>query len=321
MRAHGTTLHVGVAGLGLMGRRMLGSLAAHPGFVARAGADPDGAALARAAAEFGLEPARDLDALLARDDLDLVYVATPPASHVPVGGAVLASGRPLFLEKPLAVDLAAAEALVARAERSGLPAALNFPFATLPGLARLERELAEGTAGAPREVELVVRFTQWPRTWHHAGPWLAGAAEGGFVREVVSHFAYLTQRVLGALEVHEARVERGAAGTEVSVDARLTAGGVPVALTGTVGGAARDHNLWTLRCERRAYRLEDWAELSWRAGGDWRPLAGDPGEARDAATQLDALAALVRGEPSPLPSLREGLGVQRAVEALLARAD
>jgi len=297
---------------------MLGSLAGHAAFEAVAGFDLDGDVRAACAEEFRFEACDSLDGLFARDDLDLVYVATPPASHVDLARRVLESGRPLFLEKPLSVDLASAEELVRIAEAADAPAALNFPFATLPGLKRFERELAAGTAGAPLRAEVTLHFSQWPRTWHKAGPWLAGDAEGGFLREVFSHFAYLTQRLLAPLEVLHAAVKRERGAGETRVVADLRAGDVPVSLMGGAGGAAPDFNRWTLFCESRAYRVEDWSIVSTSDGGAWEILGPEPGETRGAETQLDELAALLRGEASCLPSLREGLDVMRTVEGLLA---
>lgn len=319
MSSHtGEPLRVGVMGLGLMGRRMLGSLRQHPSFTVVAGHDALVGTMAAVAGEFGFAPASSAEELLERDDLDCVYVATPPVSHVPLGRAVLDRGLPLFLEKPLAVDLASAEELVRLAEERGLPAVMNFPFATLPGLERFARELSDGTAGVPLRAELALHFSQWPRSWHTAGAWLAGDREGGFLREVFSHFAYLTQRLLGPLEVVSASVQREPGCGETRALAELRAGGVPLSLVGGVGGAAPDFNRWTLFCSERGYRVEDWSQVSVSSGDAWLEHELEAGETRGAESQLDALAALLRGGPSCLPTLAEGLGVMRAVEGVLA---
>lgn len=312
-------LRVGVIGLGLMGRRMLGSLGAHASFGVVAGFDEDAGRTADVAEEFGFEPCSSAQELIGREDLDCVYVATPPASHVPIGRSVLEAGLPLFLEKPLAVDLESAEELARYAEERGLPAVMNFPFATLPGLRRFERELSDGTAGKPLRAELVLHFSEWPRTWHRAGAWLAGDREGGFLREVFSHFGYLTQRLLGPLEVVGAWVERSSGRGETRVLAELRAGDVPLSLVGGVGGAAPDFNRWTLFCTDRAYRVEDWSQVCVSLGEAWEEHELEAGESRGAESQLDALASLLRGGASSLPSLNEGLGVMRAVEGMLSR--
>ena len=108
----GTEYRTAVIGLGLMGRRMLGTLAQHPKFEAVVGFDSHEPSLQTTSRQFGFEAASSVHALLQRDDLDLVYVATPPASHIPIARRVLERGLPLFLEKPLAANLDGAREFV-----------------------------------------------------------------------------------------------------------------------------------------------------------------------------------------------------------------
>lgn len=312
---------VGVIGLGLMGRRMLGAIAEHERFTAVTGFDVDAAQTRAVAASHDFEACGSAEALLDRADLDLVYVATPPASHVPLGLAALERGLPLFLEKPLAADVEQATRLVEAAGRAGTPAAMNFPFASLAGLPRILTELGDGTAGPVQRVEILMHFRCWPRSWHDAGPWLRGRDEGGFLREVFSHFAYLTQRALGELSLVEARVEwsdEDPTQSETRVAAELSAGGVPVSLLGGVGGAAPDSNRWTLHARERSYRVEDWSRVSFADAAGWQELGPAPGEAHGARGQLDSVSALLAADPHPLPSLADGLGVLRVVEAMHA---
>ena len=208
------------------------------------------------------------------------------------------------------------ERLVAVAERAGARTAVNFPFATLPGIARIEQDLRTGAIGPIERVEILLHFSQWPRTWHHAGEWLSGREQGGFLREVFSHFAYLTQRLIGPLSIVHSDVDFPASGTESRVNAELESGGVPVTLVGGAGGAAPDYNQWTVYGQDRSYRLVDWSQLTVSNGERWED--GPSEELGSAPGQLDELARLLDGEASVLPDLRVGLEVQRVVEGLLA---
>lgn len=53
------------------------------------------------AREFDVDVAADLEELLARDDVDVVDVATPPASHVELIRRIAVSGKPMLVQKPL----------------------------------------------------------------------------------------------------------------------------------------------------------------------------------------------------------------------------
>lgn len=318
------TYRIGIIGLGLMGERMLSMLASREDFTVTRLHDVDLARAEAVAAQVrGSLVEATPEGVTSADDVDVVYIATPPATHLGFARSALKAQKAIFCEKPLAVDVDEAARFVEEIEQSGLPNAIHFPFATLPGLDRIERELKEGLAGEIERLDITHHFSQWPRTWHHAGPWLAGRQEGGFLREVFSHFAYLTIRVLGSLEVLESHVVfDDPASTESRVSAELKAGSVPVRLMAGVGGAAPDSNEWTLYATDRSYRLNDWSRWSVSTGpslpnmGEWSPLEVAPSERPYGAETLDALAACLRGDPHPLPPLSVGLEVQQVVEAL-----
>jgi predicted dehydrogenase len=251
-----------------------------------------------------------------------VYVASPPASHLPHGEAILAAGRALFCEKPLAVDVSAGGAFVVAAE--GKRAAVNFPFASSFAVARLQDWIAEGAVGTPHALDIQVAFATWPRGWQRdAAGWLDAPAQGGFTREVVSHFLFLTRRVCGALslETHSASFPE-AGRSERAISATLTAGGIPVTLAGGVGTTAQDDsNLWTLTGDRGSVRLRDWSFAERLVDGAWVP---DPDALPNAQMrplvlkrQLAGVAAMTAGQPHMLATLREAFEVQSVVESLL----
>src|SRR5690606_14659410 len=94
---------------------------------------------------------------------DCAYVASPPATHLAHATAILDAGRAAFLEKPLAVDVGAAERLVAGA--AGARAAVNFPFASSLAVAQLGAWIDAGAIGRPQALRIEVAFAEWPRPW------------------------------------------------------------------------------------------------------------------------------------------------------------
>ncbi|SEO67107.1 Predicted dehydrogenase [Methylobacterium sp. ap11] len=322
-------LALGIVGAGIMGERMMNAVLGQDAPLVRIAAlwDPAPAARERIAARHpGVPVVADADAVVAASDC--VYVASPPASHLGHARAALAAGRSVFCEKPLAVDLAEARAFVAEAGSRG---AVNFPFASSLGVAALARWIAEGAVGTPRRLTIEVAFARWPRPWQEdAAAWLDAPWEGGFTREVVSHFLFLSRRLLGpldGLDGHAVFPEPGR--SERAVEATFRAGGVPVRLRGRVGETppdahnADDHNTWTLEGEAGTVRLRDWA-IAERRGADGRfaPAADAmPNErARPIALrrQLEGVVRMTRGEPHALATLAEALEVQEVVEAILA---
>src|SRR3546814_6592879 len=123
---------------------------------------------------------------------DCLYFASPPAFHLNYARDAFAQGRSVFCERPLAVDVAEADAFVAEAEKTGARAAVNFPFASMAGVAQLLRWMEDGVTGAVQKIEVEIAFAHWPRPWQmDAVAWLDARAQGGFAREVGSHFLFL----------------------------------------------------------------------------------------------------------------------------------
>lgn len=314
---------VGVIGAGIMGRRMLSAILGQDVPYTRLSGvwDPSPEAMARLGGEFPAAPHLP-DAAAVIEASDCLYIASPPSSHISYARAALEAGKTVFCEKPLAVDVNQARDFVRDAGERG---AVNFPFASSLGVATLRQWLADGVIGEPRTLRIEVGFARWPRGWQaDAAGWLDGRAEGGFTREVVSHFLFLSRRLLGPLGDLNAHVEfPDTTRSERRVEGTLLAGAIPVRLSGTVGDTELDeHNTWTLEGDRGAIRLRDWALAEHRAAdGSFQPApdALPIEEARPLVLrrQLEGVARLARGEPHHLATLQEAFEVQEVVERIL----
>lgn len=315
---------IGIIGAGIMGERLLGAiLQQDPGLVHACGIwDPASEAMRRMERTFPNVP-RLPDAAAVIAAADCVYVASPPASHLGHARAALAAGKSFFGEKPLSVDVADARAFVAEAGSRG---AVNFPFASSFAVAALRDWIAKGEIGTPQRIDIEVGFKVWPRPWQaDAVAWLDRPQQGGFTREVVSHFLFLARRLVGPLHDLAGEAWFPESGTsERRIAATLRAGNLPVTLAGAVGGTTKDdHNVWTLEGDRGAVRLCDWSIAERRLpDGSWQPAPDAmPNErARPLALkrQLEGVARLARGEAHHLATLEEALDVQMIVEGILA---
>ena len=315
---------IGIIGAGIMGERLLNAiLQQDPGLVRASGIwDPAPAAMQRMAGTFPQVP-RLADAATVIAASDCTYIASPPASHLQHARAALAAGKSVFSEKPLSVDVADARAFVAEAGDRG---AVNFPFASSPAVATLRSWIESGEIGTPRRIAIEVGFATWPRSWQReAAGWLDRPMQGGFTREVVSHFLFLSRRLVGPLQGLDGKASFPEAGkSERRITATLQAGDLPVTLAGAVGETAKDdHNIWMLEGDRGAVRLCDWSIAQRRlTDGPWQqaPDALPQDQARPLALrrQLEGVARLARGEPHHLATLPDAFNVQEIVEGILA---
>lgn len=112
---------IGLIGAGTHGTRYLRH-AAHdvPGMRPTALCRRDRAAAAELGAQLDCRPFTEAEELIASPEVDGVIVCTPPSTHFPYARAVLASGKPLLLEKPLTGTLDEALELQQLAENAPL---------------------------------------------------------------------------------------------------------------------------------------------------------------------------------------------------------
>lgn len=324
----GARIGIAVLGLGVIGRRMLEQTAGrgdvevvaawdlHPGAREAAARDFPGTPIAASAAQAVAHPRTQV-----------VYIGTPPAAHREYSLLAAEHRRMVFCEKPLAVDLDEGAALVTEMRERAVPNAVNFVFASAPGARALASQLASGAIGRPVGIETRLFFSKWPRDWQANAQWLRLRAEGGFVREVLSHFVYLMIDLFGDCRHVGSVVEHPADPSlcERAAVAVLDCAGIASTVSASAGGAGPDEVSFTVRGERGALRLENWHALSVSQGDAWQPVsvpfAPHP-DLRIAAyqCQIDSLACMARGQPHRLPDMAVALRVQRVIEQVLRGA-
>jgi predicted dehydrogenase len=109
---------IGVIGCGGFGLYAIQQFAQVPGVTLSAMAGTHREASVAAARRFGIPDIEAVDKLLARNDVDLVYIATPPFLHYPQALAALEAGKHVICEKPLAMTVEQADTLVALAKKN-----------------------------------------------------------------------------------------------------------------------------------------------------------------------------------------------------------
>jgi len=320
---------IGMIGLGVMAHRMLSNMNAHGGFTAHTAWDPDATACAKAAAAFPeLQITANAGGVINDPDTDVVYIAAPPAFHREYALAAADAGKTVFCEKPLGIDIDESRALVKETESKGVANAVNFPFASAAAVAEMETALADGTIGDVKAVDIRLHFCKWPRDWQVPAEWLSQRAQGGFVRETFSHYAYLTQKLFGPVQLNKAitRYPDDGISAETHALALMDCGGIPISFAGGTGGinaSGADRIDFTIWGSKRCYRLYDWNRLrssDGRDGGAWVEHLKDIPDTRQDGyrRQLLSLGRFIDGDTEALPSFADALAVQELVEDILA---
>ena len=93
---------------------------------------------------------RDYRELLRNDAIEAVYIsATPESTHYPIARDCLAAGKHVFLEKPIALELAEADELIALARRNERKFTIGYSQRFNPKYAYVKRSIRDGTIGRP----------------------------------------------------------------------------------------------------------------------------------------------------------------------------
>ncbi len=191
-----SSVRVGVIGLGAIGQNLIKAFAANAEVQVTAVCDVDAALVETTAGPLAASAWTDHRRMLDEAALDLVYVAVPPRHHHAIALDVIAAGRHILCEKPLALTLSEAQDLQRAAQARGVIHALNLPLHGNPGIETFQRLVQAGGLGTLRRAELTLVFPQWPRGWQQ-NPWIGGREQGGPIREVGPHLLHVILTTLG----------------------------------------------------------------------------------------------------------------------------
>ncbi len=148
-------LGVGVIGVGFGEKIHIPGFQEHPRTEVTAVAARHAGRAADVAEAFDIPFATDdYHELLARPDVDLVSIATPPHLHAPVALAAIAAGKPFLIEKPLAHTLDAAREIADRAAAARIPGIIDFEFRFVPAWMLMHDLLGAGSIGRLRYVSV-----------------------------------------------------------------------------------------------------------------------------------------------------------------------
>ncbi len=189
-------IRIGVIGTGF------GKAVHIPGFMSLGNAQVVGVAAGdakharEATAEFSLpEFFSSWRDMVVSTKIDAVSIATPPASHEEIALAAIRSGKAVFCEKPLALDVSSARRMRDEAIKARCVNMTGFQFRELPAMKLAKKVLDSGELGRLREVQV----TWWVHSW--ADPlrpwsWRSDAAQGGgtlagFASHVLDYILWL----------------------------------------------------------------------------------------------------------------------------------
>ncbi len=247
------------------------------------------------AKEFGIEHvAADWRELVERDDVDLVSIVTPPATHMEITLAALDHHKAVLCEKPMAMNGAEAAQMVDRARSAGVLALIDHELRFLNSRRTMRAMLQNGAIGSVRHCNYVFRsdyrgVLDRPWDWW-ADQTMGGGTLGAIGSHVIDSFRWVLGTeitdVLGMLSTHiKQRPDKTSGETrEVTTDDeakllfRFADGSFNQGATGAASLSVVESGSYENRMEiygaTGALMVEETGEL-WHSpagAGTWRPV-------------------------------------------------
>lgn len=122
----GNTIQLGTIGFGGFAQFAIEQFLKVPGVELAGLAGTQRDAAFEYACQRGIAPPGSVEDLVARNDIDIVYIATPPFLHYSQAMLALQAGKHVLCEKPLAMDLSQADEMIEAARRSNCLLAVNL---------------------------------------------------------------------------------------------------------------------------------------------------------------------------------------------------
>ncbi|HET7558393.1 MAG TPA: Gfo/Idh/MocA family oxidoreductase [Limnochordia bacterium] len=261
-----------------------------------------------------------VEQLLARPDVDIVSICTPPSSHAELAQAALAAGKHVLLEKPIAASLEAADRLVAAAEASDRTLMVAHSHRFWAANVRVKQLLDEGAIGRllsiNDEIFSELRAGAGPLPWR-----LQKAIAGGGV--VLDNGVHALDRLRWWVGAPAVKVFANVRTVEDKIDVEnngealiVFANGVSATLRVSTtaipeAGRCRAEFLGT----EGAIRMETWGkvELAQRNQG-WREV---PFSGPDAfLAEVEAFCAAIQSKQAPPVTARMGREALALVQAV-----
>lgn len=147
----------------------------------------------------------DADKLINDDEVNAIYIATPPGSHEEYTLKAAKAGKPVYVEKPMARTHQECMSMVEACERAGVPLFTAFYRRSLPNFLKIQSLLKEGAIGDVRYVHVLLNKTLQPDiVWasNNEDNWrvIPEISGGGYFFDLASHQLDMMDFLFGPIQ-------------------------------------------------------------------------------------------------------------------------
>lgn len=314
------TINIGIIGVGIVGERLIKALQRNRRANILGIYDVNVERLRYVSEEYKLTPVSKYEELPENKNIDLIYLAVPPKYHHEIAMDIIEAKKHFICEKPLANSIDEAKEMYEKAEENKIVHAMNFPLMYTPAYKELKSLLDHNYIGRLRRIELNTYFEQWPRSWQQT-EWINTREQGGFVREIFTHYVQLIQRLFGRITNVDTSIQypEDPLACETDIIARASLSNqTPVLFNGFSNIGIEEKIALSIFGTEGAMSLVNWREL-WISSKGEKFKKLDLTENDHLVELIDDVFKAINGKDSSSTTFEEGYYAQIIIEKLLGR--
>ena len=310
-------INIGIIGAGVVAERIINASNKNSRASIKGIYDIDSSKLKEITDKYSLQGVDSYQDLLEDKDIDIIYLAVPPKYHYPIALDILKTNKHFLCEKPLANSTEEAKEMYELVKDKDIVNAMNFPTIYNKAFEKMEELLREGFIGDLLRVEFQGYFTYWPRLWQQNN-WISTREQGGFVREVVTHYIQMIQMLFGDIEELESCIEypEDPKLSETSLIAAAKVKGTQLLINAVADAGMEEDLSFNIIGSKGTLYLKNWREV-WSSTKDSEIKKLDI-EADDHLVKLlDNIFKAIDGEEARIVDFEEGYKAHKIIEQIL----
>ncbi|MDP9202790.1 MAG: Gfo/Idh/MocA family oxidoreductase [Gemmatimonadota bacterium] len=194
------TFRIALVGCGRISKNHFEAIDQIDGLELVAVCDVDPERAARAGTEWKVPHFTSYARMLAESEADVVTIATPSGLHPEHGIAAAQAGKHVVMEKPMAISLTGADALVQACDKAGVQLFVVKQNRLNPPVQLLKRAVDRNRFGRIYMASCTVHWAR-PQEYYDQAPWRGTwEFDGGAFMNQASHYVDLIQWVMGPVE-------------------------------------------------------------------------------------------------------------------------
>lgn len=142
------------------------------------------------------------DNLIHDPDINAIYIATPPSSHAEYAIKSMKAGKPVYVEKPMAMNAAECEQMVNTSKETGMPLFVAYYRRALPMFVKLKGLIDMNAIGDVKMINLILHWPAKPEELDGSAGWRVdpSISGGGHFHDLAAHQLDYLEWVFGPIK-------------------------------------------------------------------------------------------------------------------------